>query len=88
MRDVRWEHLVNDEIEWLGNKARQLLAAYESEKPTQKLRTFEQVEHIWETVIRPELPNFRTMQTAWSDDATPPEDSVWYANWKVSDREF
>ena len=50
--------------------------------------TFDQVEHIWETVIRPELPNFRTMQTAWSDDATLPENSVWYANWKVPDREF
>ncbi len=24
----------------------------------------------------------------WSDDATLPEDSVWYANWKVPDREF
>ena len=82
------ERMVNDEIEWLGNKVRELLAAYESEKPTQKLRTFDQVEHIWETAIRPELPNFRTMQTAWSDDATLPEDSVWYANWKVPDREW
>ena len=82
------ERMVNDEIEWLGNKVRELLAAYESEKPTQKLRTFDQVEHIWETVIRPELPNFRTMQTAWSDDVTLPEDSIWYANWKVPDREF
>ena len=54
--------------------------------PRQKLRTFDQVEHIWETVIRPELPNFRTMQTAWSDDDALPEDSVWYANWKVPDR--
>lgn len=87
MRDVRWERMFPDELE-AAFKVRELLAAYESEKPTQKLRTFDQVEHIWETVIRPELPNFRTMQTAWSDGTTLLENSVWYANWKVPDREF
>jgi creatinine amidohydrolase/Fe(II)-dependent formamide hydrolase-like protein len=81
------ERMVNDEVAWLGNKARELLNAYQAEKPTQKLRTFGQVEQLWETIIRPELKNFRTMQNSWNDDTTLPKDSVWYANWQVPDLE-
>jgi len=77
------ERMVNDEVAWLGNKAKELLVAYETEKPEHTFTTFDDVERIWQDVIRPELPNFRTMQNAWADDATLPADSVWYKNWQV-----
>lgn len=81
------ERMVNDEVAWLGKKAQELRDAYQAEQPTQKLRTFDQVEHLWETVVRPEIKNFRTMQNSWTDDGTDlSKDSVWYANWQVPDR--
>ena len=76
MRDVRWERMFPDELEAAFKACPVVYFSYD------------QVEHVWETVIRPELPNFRTLQTAWAAAAALPEDSVWYANWKIPDREF
>jgi hypothetical protein len=45
-----------------------------------------QVEQLWETVIRPELPNFRSMQQTQDDRQPPAEGSVWHANWRVPER--
>src|SRR5215213_6841967 len=60
------ERMVADEIAWLGTKGRELLAAYEQERPSRRLRTFEEVEVLWETVVRPRLGEFRTMQSDWA----------------------
>jgi creatinine amidohydrolase len=79
------ERMVDDEVAWLGAKARELLAAYERERPSQRLRTFEDVEVLWETVVRPELHRFRTMQPGWGTQGPPP-DSIWAANAAVPDR--
>jgi creatinine amidohydrolase len=79
------ERMVADEVRWLGEKAHELLAAYDQETPQQRLRTFEQVEQLWETIIRPELKNFRSMQPNWGDRQPPAENSVWRANWAVPD---
>ena len=67
---------------WLAAKANELLAAYDAAQPAVQLRTYEQTEHLWDTVIRPALPSFRTMQDLWTGDP-PPEDSVWRENWRV-----
>ena len=38
------ERMVADEVRWLGAKAAELVTAYEQEQPTQRLRTFADVE--------------------------------------------
>jgi hypothetical protein len=80
------ERMVQDEVVWLGNKAKELLGAYDTEKPTVKLRTFEDVEHFWDKVVRPKIKDFKTMKKSWSKDQELPESSVWNANWRIPDR--
>jgi creatinine amidohydrolase len=77
------ERMVADEVRWLGEKAGELLAAYDRDKPSHRLRTFAQVEELWERHVRPALGRFRTMQDLWPGQEPVPEDSVWYANWRV-----
>jgi creatinine amidohydrolase len=80
------ERMVADEVGWLVAKAKELLANYEREKPQHTLRTFEDVEVLWETVVRPALKDFRTMQDLWQGQDGVPDDSVWRANWRVPER--
>jgi creatinine amidohydrolase len=80
------ERMVADEVGWLGAKARELLEAYERARPQHTLRTFEDVERLWDAVVRPELKLLRSMQQAWGDEAVPAE-SCWYPNWRVPDLE-
>jgi creatinine amidohydrolase len=80
------ERMVADEVRWLGEKGRELLAAYESAKPGRRLRTFVQVEQLWETVVRPALPQFRSMQELQEWQEAPAEGSVWRVNWPVPER--
>jgi creatinine amidohydrolase len=80
------QRMVEDEVRWLGRKAKELLAEYDRVKPTQRLQTFEQVEQLWETVVRPEFGKFKTMgKDLWGQKPVP-EDSVWHANSAVPDR--
>lgn len=79
------ERMVEDEVRWLGEKARELLAVYDAEQPTHQLLTFADVERLWEQVVRPRLPEFRTMQQHWEGREPPPTDSVWHRNWRVPD---
>lgn len=74
------ERMVADEVHWLGAKAQELLAAYEAAAPTQRLRTFADVETLWETVVRPRLSTFRTMQPLPADQDSVLEGSIWRAN--------
>ena len=80
------ERMVADEVKWIGAKAQELLAAYDRERPQHRLRTFEDVELLWETVVRPQLKHFQTMQQLWENQAPVPEGSVWHANAHVPDR--
>ena len=83
------ERMVADEVRFLGQKGRELLVEYDRLKPFQRLRTFAQAEALWEGIVKPELPNFKSMQDSWGISAakfsgeTPPEGSVWRENWKV-----
>jgi creatinine amidohydrolase/Fe(II)-dependent formamide hydrolase-like protein len=74
------ERMVEDEVRWLAAKARELLDAYERERPTARLRTFADVEALWRELVEPELPAFQTMQPRWGNQPDPPEGSVWAAN--------
>lgn len=80
------ERMVADEVRWLGAKGKELLAAYDQAQPAHALRTFEDVERLWETVVRPELKAFRSMQNQWDGQEPVPEESRWHANWRVPDR--
>lgn len=82
---VTGERMVADEVRWLGDRARELLEAYEQVRPTQRLRTFSQVEELWERVVRPELPRFRSMQELRDGQEPVPGDSIWFANWRVAE---
>jgi creatinine amidohydrolase len=76
------ERMVADEVRWLGAKAVELRAEYARLRPTQRLRTFADVERLWEEIVRPELSDFATMQGSWpgGTEGHPPEGSVWRAN--------
>jgi creatinine amidohydrolase len=80
------ERMVADEVRWLGAKAGELLQAYDREQPKQRLRTFEDVERLWEAVVRPALKEFHTMQETNEHSQEPPADSVWHTNWHIPDR--
>lgn len=80
------ERMVADEVRWLGAKARELLADYDRLQPEHRLLTFEDVEVLWESVVRPLFPQFKTMNQSPEGRTRPPEGSVWHANWAVPDR--
>ena len=77
------ERMVQDEIRWLGEKAQELLSDYEKTQPTHSLTTFDGVEALWADVVRPAMPEFKTMQASWTDKESLPESSVWYQNWRT-----
>ena len=67
------ERMVNDEVEWLGNKMQELLDAYAELNITERQPvTFEEVEKIWTEQVTPALKTFKTMQNTGEP---PPEDS-------------
>lgn len=80
------ERMVRDMVEQLGVEGEALLAAYDDAQPAHRLRMFEDVEILWEQVVKPELQSFRTMQTLWEGQEPVPASSIWYPNWVVPDR--
>ena len=79
------ERMVADEVGWLGGRAKELLDAYAKLNPVRQALTFDQVEEIWERNVRPQLKSFESLQN-FGDAPAPPEDSQWYAQWRVLDR--
>ena len=78
------ERMVADEVEWLGNKGRELLAEYDRLQPAHPFTTFEAVERAWAEVVAPRLPGFLTMQEKWEHQSEDlPPDSPWAQNRKV-----
>lgn len=80
------ERMVADEVRWLGARARALLDEYAATKPAHRLRTFEQVEALWEEVVRPAVREFASMKQLAPGQEPVPPDSVWYANWRIPQR--
>lgn len=70
----------------LAGKGRELLAEYERLRPPQAPLTFDQVEEIWETEVRPRFHTFASMQDLAPNQKAPPETSRWYRNWRVPKR--
>jgi len=78
------ERMAADEVRWLGEKSRDLLAEYDRLRPVHSFRTFDDVERIWQAEIEPLLKSFISMQPNWEQDPPPPPDSKWRENWLVS----
>lgn len=55
------ERMAADEARYLGEKARELLAAYDVAKPAQRMVTYEDTERVWEKVVRPTVAKMRSM---------------------------
>lgn len=80
------QRMVRDEVRWLGAKAAELRAEYAENQPAdRKPLTFDDIERIWESDVRPRLKEFRTLSPEWNENP-PPEDSRWFANWRIPDR--
>jgi creatinine amidohydrolase len=77
------DRMVADEIRFLVAKAADLLSDFDRREPIaadRRLRSFEDVERFWDTVVRPVLPTFHSMEgyvepTQEVEDI--PADSVW-----------
>lgn len=79
------ERMVNDEVTWLGNKMRELLEEYaELNISDRQPVTFGEVEQIWTEHVKPVLSTFLTMQNS---SEPPPEDSLWFKQWKIPELE-
>lgn len=80
------ELMVSDVVKGLGARARQLREDYARLQPEHEPLTFDQVEEIWEQEIRPLIKDFASMQDVRPGQTPPPENSRWYANWRVQYR--
>jgi creatinine amidohydrolase len=79
------ERMVEDEIEWLGAKAKELLAEYQVARPVHQFKTFSAVEKVWEEVLLPILPSFESMKMKWEwqEEEALDSDSPWLENQAV-----
>jgi creatinine amidohydrolase len=81
------ERMVDDEVLYLGAKARELLADYDRRSPQHTLLTYADVEQVWADVVRPQFDRFVTLQQYWSPDGSPgeepPTSSMWRRNWAI-----
>jgi creatinine amidohydrolase len=78
------ERMVRDEVRFLGERAAELLAAYDELRPEHTMRTFAQTERVWSEVVHPKLPEFMTLRDTWHGDEMP-DDSVWAENWPIGE---
>jgi creatinine amidohydrolase len=74
--------MIAGQVAWLGAKVRELLAAYDPQRPS-RLRTFDDVEDFWERTVRPALPGFKSMQASWYEKKAPDPGSRWRENWSA-----
>lgn len=74
------ERMVADEVRYLGRKVQELLEEYDRVRPTARLRTFAEVERLWEEVALPFVRQCRSMQASWTSEPPVPPASPWHAN--------
>lgn len=80
------ERMVADEVRWLGQKAVELLAAYQKNPPqSRQPLNFMGMEDIWANQVMPRLKTFKSMQ--YLDRTAPPEGSRWQLNYKIPEIE-
>lgn len=75
------ERMVDDEVRWLGDKARALLADYDAGAHAARTpMSFAALERFWEAEVRPRLKDFASMQYG---DGEPAEGSRWRLNYAL-----
>jgi creatinine amidohydrolase len=77
------ERMVADEVVWLGEKAGELLAAYDEAADRPGFPTFESVERFWEKTVKPTMKDWKTMQPDFGRGGEVDPSSVWHANKSV-----
>lgn len=80
------ERMIEAQAGALAEKARALLADYAAQRAEHRLLTFDAVERLWDDVVRPALPSFKTMQDDCVANRSLPSSSRWYPNWRVPRR--
>jgi creatinine amidohydrolase len=77
------EAMVDRQVAWLADKAEELVRQYDAAAPTVRLRSFSDVETLWQSVVAPALPSFLSMQLdPRKTGATVPATSRWAVNFK------
>ncbi|NOZ19489.1 MAG: creatininase family protein [Planctomycetes bacterium] len=77
------ERMVQDEVHWLGEKAKDLLAEYDKVKPDRKPLTFEGIDRIWDEEVKPRMKDFEICQPLFGDVRPPAENSRWRPHWDI-----
>lgn len=77
------QRMVADEVRWLSGKARQLLELYDEDVAVPGFPRFEDVEHFWDSEIRPRIKDFKSMSMDFGKGGMVKESSVWYENWRI-----
>jgi len=79
------ERMVADQVEYLGRKARELIAEYDRLRPAHSFTTFAEVERVWHEVVVPRVGAFQSMQEKWPGQADLPAGSPWARNHGIPD---
>jgi len=75
------ERMVEEMVAGLGAIQRDLLAAYDPERPS-RLRTFGDVERFWAESMGPVLKDFKSLRSTWYEKEAPEAGSRWFENWR------
>jgi len=77
--------MVDRQITWLAEKAKDLVRHYDAIRPAARLRSFSDVEELWRTSVAPALPKFLSMQLdPKKTGRSVPEESRWLVNWRAA----
>lgn len=79
------ERMVADQVEYLGRKARELIAEYDRLRPAHSFATFAEVERVWHEIVAPRVGEFQSMQEKWPGQADLPAGSPWARNHGIPD---
>ena len=77
------DRMVDDEVGFLGGKARELLEAYDPDLECPGFPTFASVERFWSETIRPKLYEFASMRPDTARGPAVPDGSRWKANSEI-----
>lgn len=78
--------MVERQIAYLAEKARQLVADYDRERPTARLRTFADVDQMWADLVEPAFPGFLSMQAdPHNTGESVPGSSRWAVNFRAAE---
>jgi hypothetical protein len=76
--------MVERQVAWLADKAKQLVADFDKKAPKNQLRSFDDVERLWQEIVEPALSTFQSMQPdPHGTGHKISEPSRWAINWNA-----